>query len=75
MTCETCVHWTTDDGEMPRLPSHFGACSSDKFIGEYFSNGELLEADRVVVENDEGWGFYTGPKFGCVHWVPRQDTK
>jgi hypothetical protein len=25
--------------------------------------------DEVLVENDEGWGFLTGPEFGCVHFA------
>jgi len=22
----------------------------------------------AVIENDEGWGWHVGRKFGCIHW-------
>jgi hypothetical protein len=30
--------------------------------------------DGVLVEGDEGWGFKTAPKFGCVHYVAAEPT-
>lgn len=34
---------------------------------------ERVDPDGVQVEDDEGWGFYVGPEFGCVHHARRGD--
>jgi hypothetical protein len=26
-----------------------------------------VRLDRIVVEDDESWGIFTGPEFGCIH--------
>lgn len=42
-----------------------GNCSCPKFrLGYHILD---LQPDEVQVEDDEGWGFMTGPLFGCVH--------
>ena len=41
-------------------------CECPKFILGY--NCKIGALDEVLVENDEGWGFYPGREFGCIHW-------
>lgn len=59
--CQTCRWWGP--------PAAFlRACSQPKFrVGYQFADAEV-PSDGMRVENDEGWGFVTGPDFGCVHW-------
>lgn len=59
-TCDTCKHWTPCE--------LLGDCSSPKFIRGYSTKLSDVQPDGVAVEDDEGWAFQTGPKFGCVHW-------
>lgn len=64
-TCDGCKHWIQPTGSDN---SPLGSCESPKFIkGYHYEDVEALP-DGVRVENDEGWGFVTAPKFGCVHW-------
>jgi len=76
--CGQCKWWKDPRGvDRVRASAHglvhiagreneiFGSCASPKFRLGY-GLGEALE-DEVVVEDDEGWGFFTGPHFGCVH--------
>lgn len=73
--CATCWWWAPPGQEADplRVPfiagrqqETFGVCTSPKFRLGY-GHGEA-EADEAVIENDEGWGWYTGSHFGCVHW-------
>jgi hypothetical protein len=69
MTCDTCVHWDHKealDHGFKGPKSRLGACMSPKLDGGY--SRELPAVDGAVVENDEGWGLVTGPKFGCIQW-------
>jgi len=71
-TCKTCNRWKkAEDINYHRESLAFeiglGICTCDKFDYSY-SDMENTPLDGVVVENDEGWGFYTGPNFGCIHY-------
>lgn len=76
--CKTCNHWESKHIQ-EYLKDHyeFGAdkdivvsnCTNKAFhIG--YNLPEIWESNRVLVEGDEGWGFLTGPDFGCIHWEP-----
>jgi hypothetical protein len=68
--CAECRHWTRGvDSFGNHFPSH-GECDNDKFVRGYARFGPLAH-DAVLVENDEGWAFITGPDFGCVHFAPK----
>lgn len=64
--CRDCEFWTRKDS---LEGSTFGSCLNEKFVQDYRYRDEqsTLSRDAVVVENAEGWGFQTGPDFGCVH--------
>jgi hypothetical protein len=66
--CRTCKFWQLHTAGYVAKP--LGDCSSPAFLRSYHVTDEELTPASVVVENDEGWGFYTGPEFGCVHWEP-----
>ena len=41
-------------------------CNNPKFLIGY---GEpAVPVDGMLMEIDEGWGFYVGPEFGCIHF-------
>jgi len=67
--CETCVHWHIAENQH-RAPDGFGECFCPSMLfGYYGGENELVGVKpfEVVIENDEGWGMFTGPQFGCVH--------
>lgn len=63
-TCDTCAYWTKDT----KSDWGRGNCHSDSWLRGYWVRKEDFKPDSVHVEDDEGWAFTTGPKFGCVHW-------
>jgi hypothetical protein len=67
-TCKEC-NWWDNEGENEFVTSaHYGSCSCKKFVRGYNVKREQLPSDGVWLEDDEGWSFYTGPDFGCIHW-------
>lgn len=67
--CETCSNWVkyTDMERGPPFPSakmEGGICTSKKFVEDCD-----YALDMLVYSYDEGGKFWTGPKFGCVHWI------
>ena len=67
--CSQCKFWELDKVEV--ADSHLGSCDCEKFyIGYSFKIKEIAN-DGVIVEGDEGWGFFTGPDFGCIHGVEK----
>lgn len=78
-TCASCVHYSatvaTKSGYRAAGKAEHGACDSAKWVKSYsdsFGVGDGdLKPDMVLVEPDEGWGFFVGPDFGCIHHAPR----
>jgi len=60
--CKDCKYWSIAEYREP-----FGFCASSKWIGGYQTKETNLSADMCHYEDDEGWGFVTGPEFGCIH--------
>jgi len=58
--CSSCLHWERQ--------TNLGSCSHTAFRRGYHIDTADVGRDEVLVEDDEGWGFLTGPDFGCVHW-------
>ena len=50
-------------------------CSCKKFELGYHNSDDFLKENKdcVKVENDEGWGFYVGEEFGCIHFENEKD--
>ena len=63
MKCNDCKFWRKHQGD------ELGDCSCEKFKAGYQYYEKDILADECWVENDEGWAFYTGKEFGCIHFV------
>lgn len=62
--CETCNNWNTKQKAcFPAGKSLGGVCMCDRFVED-----EYYESDMLVYSYQENGEFWTGPKFGCVHW-------
>lgn len=72
-TCKDCTHWTRNSGGHSRPgATGFGICGSDKFVKGYDTPWSEVPVDGMVVEDDEGWGFFTGEDFYCPHIKKRR---
>ena len=60
-TCDTCKNWG------PEVAGKMKECISEKKEQGYTWEPEEMADDMWVVEGDEGWGCFTGSKFGCIH--------
>lgn len=60
-TCDTCSFYKIEGDD---TPMGFGQCTRWNFGYGIFPKD--LAENEVLVENDEGWGMFSGPKFGCV---------
>lgn len=64
-TCRSCISWK------PYETSGFGTCDNPNWRKGYHIQYKDMKSNQLIVENDEGWGFMTGPDFGCVHHKSR----
>lgn len=72
MTCGTCHFWTEGKGEGDgTCPDGFGGCWNIEKISRVShirkEQWKLYEADMMITEFDEMWGFWAGKDFGCIH--------
>jgi hypothetical protein len=67
--CGQCRYFDRVDDESGRQPTAdgYGGCTNPKFFKGYNPDPDDLPPDGIWIENDEGWGCYVGPQFGCVH--------
>ncbi len=73
--CANCAYWMRPHAESGGVGCQsrvecVNPCACPKFKLGYLYRGNL-SYDEVHVENDEGWGFATGPLFGCIHFARR----
>jgi hypothetical protein len=73
-TCQNCKHYDVKDKVS-------GSCSNSKFVGGYghkfVKDGEDRDlcdvpVDGVMLEDDEGWGFFVGKDFCCIHFEEKE---
>ena len=64
--CETCVHYEPD-----KHYKQLGTCGNTYFLRGYSYDPAEMPVDGLLLENDEGWAWLVGPKFGCVHHKER----
>lgn len=62
-TCDTCKWWCRDKRD-PIDASIFRGCLNPKLNSPEDAGDDLARPDAC---DDYGIGFYTGPKFGCIH--------
>jgi len=60
--CKNCKYWAQYE------LYHFGNCSNAKILTGYQYDLNSLPNDSALIEDDEGWAWYVGPEFGCVHF-------
>ena len=73
--CKDCGYWKRCSNTDYHGDFHLGECVCDKFSQGYGINPEKVPKDGVLVENDEGWAFYTGEEFGCKHFQALADCR
>lgn len=57
--CETCKWY--------KIPEKWGHICTCPKISYGYKTPDYRGDDRLVVEDDVGWGMIPGPKFGCIH--------
>ena len=70
--CKDCKFWkrtTEEDDHINFNNTHLGNCICDKFLKGYSLEISDIPKDGVWVEDDEGWSFYAGEEFGCIHFI------
>lgn len=60
--CKTCKYWGKKRKEHP----HMKTCRAPNIFYGYHHKIDELPNTSALVEDDEGWGMFTGPDFGCV---------
>lgn len=66
--CETCTYWHTMDHD-EGMTGRMGNCDCPLMLYGYRTTAsEEIKEKGAIIEDDEGWGMYTGKNFGCVHW-------
>ncbi len=66
--CKDCKHFSPDIAGAGLGPG-FGSCARWRF--GYQHKLEECPKNELIVENDEGWGAWIGPEFGCVLFEPK----
>lgn len=60
--CKDCKFWTG------KQDLHMRTCEADFVHAGYGVETKDLPVDNIIIEDDEGWGWFTGPEFGCIHF-------
>jgi hypothetical protein len=66
--CKNCKYWDKDrDGF--RFEKGMGHCENPIFHEGYdeAKDSETYNSGAII-EDDEGWGWYVAPSFGCIHF-------
>ena len=66
--CSTCKYWNAPE-TLEDWFENWGTCECSKILSSYTINtrDNNISSDSMITENYEGWGFFTGPDFGCIH--------
>ena len=60
--CKNCAHWEGQEYEGMKT------CDHDSVSIGYYGTPQDVGPAGLLIEGDEGWGWYTGPEFGCIHF-------
>lgn len=64
--CKDCKLW------IPKQGTKLGTCDHPKHLTGYQWNPKGVPIDGLVVEDDEGWGWFSGREFGCVNFETQE---
>ena len=64
--CKDCRYWQITDRHWTKVEKN--TCRAPAMLFGYGFEPHEVPDDGVLIEDDEGWGWLTGPDFGCVHW-------
>ena len=62
--CKDCKYWVGKEWGGMRT------CEHDNVYVGYHRKPEDVGPAGLIIEGDEGWGWYSGPEFGCVNFDP-----
>lgn len=62
MNCEKCKFWSGEEYQ------GFRTCEQPFAEIGYSMEPSRMPNNGLLIEGDEGWGWYVGPKFGCVNF-------
>ena len=69
MNCKDCMYWIkSTDSQAENI---LFECKCPKFRKGYHLSADEIGRDEVWVEDDEGWGFFPGELFGCIHFAQK----
>lgn len=73
MKCNSCKWWGMSPESLGASRKNMDdnplrQCGMPKFKYGYRYKFTDIPEDGAMIEYDEGWGMFTGAKFGCVHW-------
>jgi hypothetical protein len=66
--CKNCKHW------IGQKQDHMRTCEHPKIRTGYHEDPKSITNDGALIEDDEGWGWYVGPDFGCVHFETKVNS-
>ena len=65
--CKDCKWRVEIKDDEVRAPAGFLTCNQPKALLGY-DHAKDMPVDGVWIENDEGWGWFVGPDFGCINF-------
>ena len=69
--CKTCKYWYKIT-----VPSNWykgwGYCEHPKMLSGYNISPKNTTPDSTIIESEEGWSFYIGPEFSCIHYEKKK---
>ena len=69
MNCKDCKFWSVEPVNSGRNFLGMGSCNNEllhKGYGE--PDNKAIRERGAIIEDDEGWGWYVAPMFGCIHF-------
>ena len=72
--CKDCQYWGTE--VVLKGADNMRGCDHENvYVGYQYNDKHINWSsppdDAIVVEGDEGWGFVSGPCFGCINGKPK----
>jgi len=72
--CKNCKYWDTERIAVRATPPQgMGHCENPiihegYYYAKYAASDRAIYTSGAIIEDDEGWGWFVAPNFGCVHF-------